>query len=977
MCTVWAFLLCYLALSEGRQATVKLYRNNGTLDKNAGRRQTNQLLYGQIQLGTPGQDFTVCFDTGSADLWIPSLSCTTQSCVSHNQFNSQASTTFKATNDRFSIDYSQGMVAGQVGIDSLTLGVPNMTIADQAFGLTTNSTADFHSNSCDGVFGLAFPALGRLRSGTRIRVPAFYNLVKLGYLDQPLFSIWLVADETKEVTGELTFGAIQSRYFNGPLNQIPVNSRKYWSVEMKGIKVGNAALRLNATNAVFDSGSHFIIASDADAIIINGAIQGLQYAQDSNTWRLSGGCNSLDGLPTVSLQLGDVSVPLAPQQYMTQAVGGVSIGCTSVIVGGGPTGKIVLGDVFMRSYYTVYTYNEGPDQAFVSLAPSSGDATGNGLPQRSISIATLSDAPGATANATKLIGPANTTGQVAPATSINTVPPAGGQAAPAAIVSPGGLGARPAAAGTPAAPRPAGPGTLAGGTAPATATLNSLPQGTPGPPVAAAAGAATPGTVPGAPAAAGAAVPAADLRAWPAAANASATATPTATELVQAAIAGSNATVPAGAYLVTQTPTGTVLNPIIRADNSTAANATPATAPPAVQQPQQLPSQVSASSVPTGTAALAAPQVAGATAVPVANPATGTVQNDYRGAGTISASPGLTATSAQQSVAGTTAQPQPQLVQSGSAYTAPGTAAPTPPAPQLYYAVQTANGTQYVPATQPAYTSVPATQPVPQQQVQTVPVQAAPCAAGATCGAVTATGAASGQVGTQASATQQPQQVVRYVLSAQQLGPPGTTTLIPVYTPADASSARVNGSAAAAATGGDAGRTPSPAARDAAARPVSAAPAEAPTADAFAQALADMFSGMGAGAPGPAELPSEAAAAAEGPATDAFARAFADLFSGIFAEAPRAAPPPDSPAATPAAEGPAAEAFARGVAGVFAQAVAEVLAPDLQRAFAATDAPAPAPVDATNVAAQPAAPQTEESIAASPVPSILQGEVLP
>ena len=54
--------------------------------------------------------------------------------------------------DRFSIDYSQGMVAGQVGIDSLTLGTPNMTIADQAFGLTTNSTADFHSNTCDGVF---------------------------------------------------------------------------------------------------------------------------------------------------------------------------------------------------------------------------------------------------------------------------------------------------------------------------------------------------------------------------------------------------------------------------------------------------------------------------------------------------------------------------------------------------------------------------------------------------------------------------------------------------------------------------------------------------------------------------------------------------------------------------------------------------------------------------------------------------------
>ena len=27
--------------------------------------------------------------------------------------------------------------------------------------------------------GLAFPALGRLKSGNKIRVPAFYNLIKL------------------------------------------------------------------------------------------------------------------------------------------------------------------------------------------------------------------------------------------------------------------------------------------------------------------------------------------------------------------------------------------------------------------------------------------------------------------------------------------------------------------------------------------------------------------------------------------------------------------------------------------------------------------------------------------------------------------------------------------------------------------------------------------------------------------------------
>ena len=67
--------------------------------------------YGTIGIGTPPQKMTMCFDTGSASMWVPSIDCTTESCLAHTRFAYSNSTSFSVCPTHLQTACLQGTIA--------------------------------------------------------------------------------------------------------------------------------------------------------------------------------------------------------------------------------------------------------------------------------------------------------------------------------------------------------------------------------------------------------------------------------------------------------------------------------------------------------------------------------------------------------------------------------------------------------------------------------------------------------------------------------------------------------------------------------------------------------------------------------------------------------------------------------------------------------------------------------------------------
>nr|ABI78942.1 aspartic protease [Ipomoea batatas] len=225
--------------------------------------------YGEISIGSPPQKFTVIFDTGSSNLWVPSSKCYFSiACYFHSKYKSSKSSTYTKIGTSCSITYGSGSISGFLSQDNV--GVGDLVVKDQVFIETTKEPSlTFVLAKFDGLLGLGFQEIS-----VEDVVPVWYNMVEQGLVDEPVFSFWLNRDTNAEEGGELIFGGVDPNHFKGKHTYVPVTQKGYWQFEMGDFLIGNSSTGFceGGCAAIVDSGTSLLTGPTTIVTEINHAI---------------------------------------------------------------------------------------------------------------------------------------------------------------------------------------------------------------------------------------------------------------------------------------------------------------------------------------------------------------------------------------------------------------------------------------------------------------------------------------------------------------------------------------------------------------------------------------------------------------------------------------------------------------------------------------------------------------------------------
>jgi len=308
---------------------------------------SNAQYFGELEIGTPPQKFIVIFDTGSSNLWVPQTGC--HNCGywfvhgGKSKYDQTASSSYAHDGANFKIEYGSGSVHGYFSQDTVTLA-DDIAITGQKFAEVQDAGGlgvGYIMGKFDGIMGLAFEELSLGGAAT-----VFKNAVDQQVVNQPVFAFSL-GDNSD---GELTFGGYDDDKFQGDITWVPLSDPKYWEIQMDNIQIGSYSS--GATPGIIDSGTSLITGPASEVRKI------ARLVGASANW-LTGQytipCDKVAGLPDLEFHVNGKAWPVPGKELVIEAAGTCLFGMMAMDLN---PPKWILGDVFMRQYYTIFDYGQ-------------------------------------------------------------------------------------------------------------------------------------------------------------------------------------------------------------------------------------------------------------------------------------------------------------------------------------------------------------------------------------------------------------------------------------------------------------------------------------------------------------------------------------------------------------------------------------------------------------------------------------------
>ncbi|KAG2684340.1 hypothetical protein I3760_10G072600 [Carya illinoinensis] len=225
--------------------------------------------YGEIGIGTPPQNFTVIFDTGSANLWVPSAKCYfSVACFFHAKYKSSESSTYRKNGTSAAIQYGTGAISGFFSCDNVKVG--DRVVMNQDFiEATREPSLTFLMGKFDGILGLGFQEIAVGNA-----IPVWDNMVEQGLVQEPVFSFWLNRNAEEEEGGEIVFGGVDKNHYKGKHTYVPVKQKGYWLFDMGDVLIDDKPTGYCAggCSAIADSGTSLLAGPTTVITMINHAI---------------------------------------------------------------------------------------------------------------------------------------------------------------------------------------------------------------------------------------------------------------------------------------------------------------------------------------------------------------------------------------------------------------------------------------------------------------------------------------------------------------------------------------------------------------------------------------------------------------------------------------------------------------------------------------------------------------------------------